>query len=403
MKELFCRFVSSRSFARLLSILAFAALGLALAHEAFAVAALQCRNNTTGAVTCRCSCLSGETSIGTCSLPYCSGTSSGTWGGTWNSTIECTAVSGTNSLGPTTVKQSATVQCTVDDGTTQTSGTCELNISYYRPDGLTTSGVTQCKNNGDNTSTLTDVAYCGSASRGLVVSGTLNCNPQNATSPPPICKGNNPCIANLDGITSVPNGQCSDVFSATTDLAAGQVLQASVITTGSQCSGQIVQLGDIDTRFCNSGSFDPSVRSKCKFGSEKASITGSTTAFLPVKVDVSPQTINTKCDPNKDQGNVHFLIFGDKSLDVTKIDQASLTLEGVPVSRCDAPTDVNFDGFLDLRCTVPSCPSLAQSLTDNTRNPDGTVNVVVTGSLYPAVGSSSGTAIRGEDTVGTSP
>src|SRR5215831_8776206 len=160
-------------------------------------------------------------------LPYDTGsTDASSWFGTWNSTINCQVTGpSTNVIDLNILTQSAVVTCTVtpDSGPVQ-AGVCLLNISYSRPAGLTATGVTQCQQNGNGTSTLTDVAFCGSASNGLVVSGTLNCNPQNLTIPPGICLGNNPCVANLDGISAVPNGQCGTVFPATADLAAGQVL-----------------------------------------------------------------------------------------------------------------------------------------------------------------------------------
>src|SRR5262249_50006006 len=270
MKKLFYRLSRSRSFVRLILILAFVALQSPLAQQA--VAQTGCDDPNAPA-------------------PYCSGIGFGDpWDGTWNSTIHCTALAdGINVVDFKKLRQIAPVQCTIS--TVATSAMCILDITYSRDAGLTTSGVTQCLNNGNNTSTLTDVAFCGNASKGLIVSGTLNCNPQNVQPPnlPPICGGNTLCTANLDGITGVPNGKCSVVFPAdiTKGLAEGQVLSASVLTEGTDCSGQVKGHSNIVTRFCDSGSFDNNAPSACIVNSGTfAAITGNTTPVLPVDVDL---------------------------------------------------------------------------------------------------------------------
>jgi hypothetical protein len=340
-------------------------------------------------------------------LPYDTGsTDTSSWFGTWNSTINCTVTGpSTNVIDLNSLTQSAVVSCfvTPNGGPPGPAGVCQLNISYTRPAGLTATGVTQCQQNPTaGTSTLTDVAFCGS--NGLVVSGTLNCNPQNLSSPPAICTNNNPCIANLDGISAVPNGQCGTVFPATPDLAAGQVLQASVIGAASPtCNGKVVSLGNILTRFCDSGSFNLADPSRCVFGTgsskQTAAITGTTVSFLPVNIAVSPSTVNTSCSPNKDQGAVTFTIFGSTQVDVTLINQSNLQLEGVqvPPGGCSSPADVNGDGFPDLTCKVPSCPTLGQNLA-NAELPNKTADITVTGALL-----NSGTAIAGDTIVKLSP
>jgi hypothetical protein len=204
---------------------------------------------------------------------------------------------------------------------------------------------------------------------------------------------------NLDGITSLPNGKCGDVFPATTQLAEGQVLNVTAIVEGLSCNGQLVEHGPIVIRYCNSGKFDPTIASKCIFpGKQVAKITGTTSVFIPVAVEVSPETVNVKCSPNKDQGDVRFTIFGGELLDVTRINQSSLQIEGVPLppSSCDSPTFVNSDTFPDLTCQIPSCPDLGPALAGH-KNADGTVDITIMGSLM------SGTAILGEDRVKTSP
>ena len=282
-------------------------------------------------------------------------------------------------------------------------GDCQLNIAYSRAAGLTTSGATQCQANVDGSSTLTDVAYCGNASRGLVVSGTLDCNPTNNAPPPSICKGNTPCIANLDGISDVPNGKCGTALPASTEvpLAAGQVLSVSVTTNDSTCTGQVIQAhSSIYTRFCDSGSFNPAIPARCIYGTgsnkQTASITGDTTVFLPVRIDISPETVNIACGGNKDNGDVRFTVYGDANVDVTLIDQSTLSLEGVGINQPCTITNADADGVLDLECSVDSCPDLGPTL-EAQRNADKTVTVDLTGKL------NSGTAIQGKDVVKTSP
>jgi hypothetical protein len=281
------------------------------------------------------------------------------------------------------------------------SGNCKLDISYSREAGLTTSGATQCQSNGDGTSTLTDVAYCGNASRDLVVSGTLDCNPTDADPLPAICGGNEGCTALLDGIGDVPNGKCGEAFTATDDLTEGQVLNVSVMTTGETCTGEvIVEHSSINTRFCNSGTFDPTVPARCLYGSgqskQTATISGTTNVFLPVRIDISPETVNVACGGNKDNGDVRVTVFGDANVDVTLIDQSTLSLEGVGVNEPCTMTDADADGFMDLICSVDSCPVLGPTL-EAQRNTDKTVTVDLTGEL------NSGTAIQGKDVVKTSP
>jgi hypothetical protein len=344
------------------------------------------------------------------------------WGGPWGSTISCTKpeIGGNamNSVDFTKVEQTADVECVItrNDNTTTAPAICKLHITYERTiGGLTTNPAEQCLANVDGmgTSTLTNEAFCGNVSKGLVVSGTLNCNPQNLSTPPEICETtphgtlkNKPCIAQLDGIKDVPNGKCKDVFpeDPATGLAAGQVLSAKLISTGSICKGEVVDVSEIITRFCPSGSFKATDPARCVTGSQKFAITGSTAPLLPVEVEIAPETVNVSCSPNKDNGDVRFTIFGSESVNVTLIDPDSLALEGVGVSSCDPPRLVDKDKFLDLQCAVPSCPSLGNVLNEK-RKAAGTkiIEVTVTGLLLPGGLSTEGLPIQGADTVKTSP
>jgi hypothetical protein len=332
------------------------------------------------------------------------------WGGPWGSNITCTQAGDvTNVIDNTSFTQTATVQCHLSDvPMPPPPAICKFSITYS---GL----VRQCEpnngditltlsnqNNGANTSTLTLEALCGQP--GLMVNGTLNCNPNNlkGSKLPPICEGNDPCIAKLGLTGSESPDVCTSVFLPTDDLAVKQVLQATLESTGKSCEGFVADAGKISTRFCTSGTFNSKFSPICIDG--KQAIAGTTTPGLEVEMEVSPESINVKCDPNKDNGKVRFTIFGSDSLAVTLIDIASLDLEGVGVTEglaCDPPRFVDKDNFLDLQCQVPSCPDLGPAL-EFKRGSSRTVNIELTGSLLPG-NLSDGLLIHGKETVKTSP
>ena len=196
------------------------------------------------------------------------------------------------------------------------------------------------------------------------------------------------CTAQL-GVTSCPSG----VFPQLTDpddseiilLAEDQVLRP-LTSTGSDCRGKAVgaQTGFF-TRFCTSGTLeDPKVGPHCIDGKE--AISGGTMGnFLRVEFDLSPNSINVKCTGND---SVRVTFFGSADLDVTKLVQDSLRVQGVPVTSCDQKKK-------DLLCKVNSC-DLGLALAAKRGN-SRTVNVEVTGSL------TEGLPIHGEETVETSP
>jgi hypothetical protein len=412
MKGRIHRVASSRSFTRSLSIVAvavaaFAALELLAAQHAFA-ATKCCTKNSLGQFTTNCYCDSalpcntGFSSTGlTCPLPYTTSTSTYSSGGTINSTISCTGRpgQGQNNVDLNTVSQTAILDCTVSGsvgGVTDGEAVCQLDLSYTRPSGLTTSGVPQCVANPDGTSTLTDVAFCADAVSGgggnrLMVAGTLNCNPPGLNpSLPAVCGGNTACTMNL-GVNGVSAGQCPDVFTATTGLVAGQVLSVSAIVEGPTCTGQIVSFGDILTKYCNGGSFN-GAPAKCIFGTgrtaENSTIIGTTDVAIPFDVDFDPAVLNVTCNPqNRDAWR--FTIVGNEVLDVARINQSSLKVEGFSGVTCGTAVGNT------LSCEVRACPQLGPFVAGE-RNSDGTVDLTVTGNLV------SGTAILGEQHVQTS-
>jgi hypothetical protein len=431
MKKLFYRVTSSRSFTRFLSIVAFAVVAFGAQESLFVQQALAgtkcCRPGSTTNCTCvsTATCPSPYTNKITgvnCPLPYATGSSSGSSSGTINSTITCENISGINNVELTGVSQSILQGCQLNiDGVLYPPGvgardTCLFDIFYS---GIDEFEGTFCDPDTEaGTSTLTAVAFCGgSPSSTFEVAGTLNCNPEGKTGDdlPPICQGDEGCIMRLNGITDLSYSQCDTVFpeDLVADLAERQVLRATVITDNLDCTGKIIEHGDIALRYCNSGKFDAELdefgnviggtASACIFPeapTQIAQITTTTVSAVLFDVDFNPKTINVKCGEKKDQGKVKFTIFGNDTLDVTLIEQSSLRIEGtIPNDLdCNDPKDANKDGFLDLTCQVKSCPSLGPALLAN-RDPNSKrVDITVTGSLE------SGTAILGEDLdVKTSP
>ena len=459
MKTQLYRVASNRSFTRFLSIVAvavavFGVMELSLfVQDAFA--GRKCCKPTTpgGSVASNvCTCVAGTNcnSAGAyrvntganCPLPYATTTSSGSSSGTINSTIECHNIpgSGINNVDfvpgtpgsgyeggggtPTTftVEQSYRQLCTLDlneDGTPDTPETvCQLDLVYSYT-GSSSQPPAECNpDDGESdTSTLTINAFCGQS--GLVVTGTLNCNPDNRTGEganglPQLClasRGNGGGYDTDDPTCTmklgIPPNECVDagtpVFPDTdNDLETGQVLTTEVTVAGSTCQGAILDHGDIDYRVCNSGKFDsdgseePGSDPHCIFpdppGPRLATITGDTTAAATSKVFFLPRIINTKCGGKHNHGIVGFTIFGNDSLDVRQIDVDTLEVEGTSDGlECLRPIDLNRDGFKDLVCKVNRCPNLGPALEAN-RDARKNVDITVTGSLP-------GSDIYAEDTV----
>jgi hypothetical protein len=202
------------------------------------------------------------------------------WSGPWGSNITCTQAGDvTNVIDNTSFTQTATVQCQLSDvEMPPPPAICEFSIIYSglvrRCSGGNTSTFSS-QNNGANTSILTLEALCGQP--GLMVNGTLNCNPNNlkGSKLPPICERNEPCIAKLGLTGSESPDVCTSVFPLTDDLAVKQVLEATLESTGKSCEGFVADAGKISTRFCTSGTFNSKFSPICIDG--KQAIAGTTT------------------------------------------------------------------------------------------------------------------------------
>jgi hypothetical protein len=421
MKKLLSRLPINRSLTRPLStvavaVVAFAAMQLLAAQPAFA--GIVCCTNSSGG-DCLCD-----------SSTACNITKNGKFYGTrvgtrlcWNysklgasstitSTIVCDPLDNVNAPGNITVdpldltsfSQNALLACEVTDSVParNDTGVCQLELSYTRSDGLA-----QCTNNpgnpgpNDDTSTLTYAGFCtdvGSGAPGsrLQVAGKLQCgedfNP-GAGNLPLFCDGNPDCVLNL-GIADT-QGKCDDLFPAVTGLGAGQVLGFSQTVEGLNCGTdgtdrQVINIVGPATQYCTGGTFNEAAVD-CTPGTVLRA--GGATAESAVQFDVtfSPTTLNVTCGPNNND-TWHFTILGNQHLDVARINPLSLKVEGEGGVFCDTANVAQNT----LTCHIKGCqkdPNLKDlgPVIKANRNPDGTVDLTVTGSL------ASGTAIFGED------
>jgi hypothetical protein len=429
-KKLFYRLPSSRSFAKLFSILAvavvaFAALELLAAQQA--LAGIRCCKTKSGTTstpdTTDCIC-DGSTSCNITRISKVTGRSTlynrQVTGSCWNlsdwgsastvtSTINCENVGGTGEifLTPTSLTQSALLKCEINDSLVEShndKGFCQWDISYSRPAGLT-----QCVNNpgNDDNSTLTYAAFCsqafgGSTQNKLTVTGTLQC-PANLQNPPvdgevagerPGWCENGFCILNV-GIKGASPGDCPELFLAGSELvppdselaglAEGQVLSFSQTVAGSNCpaDSEAIALGQPITRYCTGQTFS-GAPVDCTVGSGQNQNlftgTGIVDAAIGFDVTFDPTTLNVKCSPqNNDTWN--FTIVGNQHLNLTEIDTTSLAVEGVPdqVTNCSINTAAD-----TMTCDIQACSSVGDDVGPilGASSLDGkTANVTVTGTL----------------------
>ena len=197
---------------------------------------------------------------------------------------------------------------------------------------------------------------------------------------------------------TIDSTACSTVFPATFDgsgkqlFADKQVFLFQEFYHGPKCSGSVEPQTEL-ARYCHADSFDPNAQSQCSVKVQNVVdiTTGSedTDTGIVVSIDAQPNSINTDCSGNKDNGSATVTIFGSAKFDVTLIDTASLTLnKGTPASSCSTGF-ANTDKFLDLVCKFATCPLLGPALVTTNGQ------VVLDGNLSTATE----TAIHGTDTV----
>jgi len=317
----------------------------------------------------------------------------------FSGTLNCSGGPFSGTLTPTTTQatETSTLKCEFFDETTgasQGTGTFKLNISYT---GIQSS----CTTIDANTSVRSYSAFCNDTT---TESGTLTWVGDQLNPPEPLpafCGTNNPCVLNVGGFPmngkNVSSKGCSTAFPVTSTLADSQVFGFSENYHGSACTGAI-EPQEVYSRYCHSDSFDPSAPTQCivkingvvdvKKGDEV------TDSNIVVTIDTQPNTINTSCGGNKDNGIATATVFGTATFDAGSINTASLTLDGAPVQAGSCSLgDTNSDGYPDLKCKFPTCPVLGPTLAGTSPNADGTVTIVLKGSLI------SGKLIQGTENV----
>jgi hypothetical protein len=414
MKKGFYRLPSSRSFAKLLSILTVAVVGFAVLELFFvqqALAGVWCCNST------KCICdasLACPSTHPTNSGKLCYTTGKIVDKGTINSTIECTG-DGANSFDSTSFSRDSTLACTVrsdpppDPGAIIFQAVCQQEVSYVQ------AGLAKCINNGDGTSTLKHDGFCkdvntGPQTKRLKVTGTLKCcDPDlngGAENLPAFCAS----VPDPTLMLGIADADCSNQFPANADLgvAEGQVLSFHQTFNNSTCSGPPIFVGDAVTLFCNGNFFDGS-DPDCTFGTgpdQKDAIITGTSTDMKIQFDVffSPQVLNVSCNNNDVW---RFKVYKNQSLDPLLINESSLTVEGFGGVTCD---DVLLKDKKQTyrQCEIPACvgtPNLG-TFVGLHRNDDLTFDLTVEGFLKlpsdPDNPLALGTAIVGEQHVTTS-
>ena len=232
-------------------------------------------------------------------------------------------------------------------------------------------------------------AFC--QDRTLGVTGTITC-PSRGT-----------MQLGIAGMT-LNKHNCESVFPLdNTGLPAGKVLEFTVATDGSSCTGPYNAISQVKHRECNSG-VDPTTGTFINATPACISSTGVTRKSTQLAVPIVPfdlnvvQTINTSpCSGGgaKDRGQANIQIFGSNAFNVQNIDVTNksnpLSCEGQTLVCSKTASDSNGDGFLDLSCQAVTCPNFGPNLGTLPLNPDGTVAVTCTGQLK------SGTQILGTD------
>jgi hypothetical protein len=215
------------------------------------------------------------------------------------------------------------------------------------------------------------------------------------------------------GIAGLTQNQCNQVFPQikqknTVILPAGKVLDLTITTEGSACTGPFVAISNVKERYCNDGFSGLGVDCTPTGGPGGTTTEATTVNPSAVPFDFAvTQTVNTSptfCKGGKsiDKGQATVSIFGAaNTFNVANIDQSSLECEGASLT-CDTPTDLNNDGILDLPCRVNTCPTFGPALGQLPRIAPGVVSATCTGQLNP-VGTAPGTQIVGIADVDVSP
>jgi hypothetical protein len=266
-------------------------------------------------------------------------------------------------------------------------GPCDFKLTW------TGVSISSCANNSFTAgASCTDLSSFGG---GLDVTGTVTCG------------ANPPMIMEL-GIAGLTQNQCNQVFPQikqknTVILPAGKVLDLTITTEGSACTGPFVAISNVKERYCNDGFSGLGVDCTPTGGPGGTTTEATTVNPSAVPFDFAvTQTVNTsptfcKGGNSIDKGQATVSIFGSNAFNVNNIDQTPpVQCEGAPLT-CGTPTDLNNDGILDLPCRVNTCPTFGPALGKLPRIAPGVVSATCTGQL------NSGTQIVGIADVDVSP
>ncbi len=416
MKEQLYRVARSRSFTRLLSIVAvavvaFAALQLLFVPPALAGAACCTKDLPAGCSGTACTDSTKKDCLCDPTLA-CNITRSGksytfkVLGKTcWNTSVigdistisselKCDSVSEETFNDLTVLERTGLRSCRVkEDGETDfgPAALCHLDLAFRRNPDLEVPGpLATCSG-----STLNYAVSCEDVSV---------CDPEE--DPEPGCNAiplvvltgadpENPATLKCDGENGGPNGTLVLGFPLDLTLAVcnaatedGVVLSfQQTYATGSACDAEtadssVTGFSTLITKYFNNGTFDDETPPGQAF------VNAGTPAQMSIPIEFNFHSdINVKpCDGPKDMGKLTFTILGGQNLAVTQIDQGSLRF-GTPPGlapkslKCNKPADQDGDGRPDLTCHVNSCPGVAQALgndptiTGSLKAPNGTTKI----------------------------
>jgi hypothetical protein len=280
------------------------------------------------------------------------------------------------------------VDCTFTDPATnfQATHTCSLHIQI---DKLSESCVNNFTSPPTSTLTVTGTCPVATVPDGQ---GTIDCTGASFCSyagSDPNGNTSGKCVWNLgwgalkgQKVVPLTQKQCQTAFGSEPVFSFSQILE------GLKCSpsAQVVDMGATSNKFCHSDTWNPAQAAFCDFpkGTVKNTATGTVENFLTADTEYSPTTINRDCSPNKDQGDITLLVFGNN----TDLGTNSIAVQAINTSSIvvNPSTDSSFPVFTPnscdlpdpdtLRCRVPSCLN-GHSIVENTILP-GTKTATLT-------------------------
>lgn len=252
----------------------------------------------------------------------------------------CDVTGGTTEITPSSVTQDQTAHCVFTGGLfagQQDDCTINLQVLLHSP--------TQCLPNNDGTFSLAIRQTCADLKKGTTFSGALRCPNLNITDN----LGFNPRSA------ATAAKDCASVYG--TD---GVILLQNITYSDSNCTLQ-ANITPKQSNVCHADSTLASTDPACKDGKDKQKAGEEVGNVTTVACVIKPDSVNTNCAGNKDQGVVHLIFIGDPDdpnagtpIAVGGIDQGTVKLEGVSTTGCTF-VDFDFDPVADLSCSFPSC------------------------------------------------